>query len=107
MSYQGVGRHVSICQATKNRIQGRVTDSNRMIWRFFTSLCRFSWPFMMGQQTESNSFYQRDFRLVTAKKIRTSFGHVKKAERTSAVSPEHYIAIKGSCRRLANCLLAN
>src|SRR5215813_5812762 len=46
MSYQGVGRHVSImfpfCQATKNRIQSRVTDrSNRMIWGFLLSPCRF------------------------------------------------------------------
>src|SRR5262249_22502398 len=45
----------------------------------------------IGQQTESDSFYQRDFLLFTVKNIRTCFGHVKKAKRTSAVSPEHYI----------------
>src|SRR5215467_15474285 len=61
----------------KNRIRGRVTD--RM--RFLPSPCRISWPFMMGQQKESDSFYQRDFRWFTAKNIRTSFGHVKKSQR--------------------------
>jgi len=56
MSYQGVGRHVSMMfpfyQATKNRIQGRVTD---------------------------RIDYRGDFLLFTAKNIRTSFGHVKKS----------------------------
>ena len=64
MSYQGVGRHVSMmfpfCQATKNRIQGRVTDRIDDIG------------------------------------VPKTFGHLsdtsKKAERTSAVSPEHYIS---------------
>src|SRR5215813_2545614 len=56
---------------------GQSDRSNRMIWGFLLARAVFRCPFMMGQQTESDSFYQRDFRWFTAKNIGTSFGHVK------------------------------
>src|SRR5215472_19376645 len=98
MSYRGVGGCVytmfSICQTMKNRIRGRVTRSNRMDMEVFPSPCRFSWPFMMGQQTESDSFYREIF----VGSLRKTFGHLsdtsKKAQTTSAVSPAHYTCNK-------------
>jgi len=35
----------AFCQGMKNRIRGRVTDRIEC-YGVFTSLCRFSWPFM-------------------------------------------------------------
>src|SRR5215831_20889920 len=56
----------------------------------FASLCRFSWAFMMAQQNRTHST-----REIFVGSLRKTFGHLsdtsKKAERTSAVSPEHYI----------------
>jgi len=70
------------CQGMKNRIRGRVTDRIEC-YGVFVSPCRFSWPFMMGQQT-------RDFRWFTAKNIRTSFGQSQKIEIDKALTLEHY-----------------
>src|SRR5215471_14440701 len=54
----------------KNRIRGRVTDeSNDM--GVFASPCRFSWPFMMGQQNRTHST-----REIFVGSLRKTFGHL-------------------------------
>ena len=65
---------VSILSGNEKSNTGQSDRSNRIIWFFLLARAVF-----LGQQTQSNSFYQRDFRLFTAKNIRTSFGHVKKS----------------------------
>jgi len=67
------------CQGMKNRIQGRVTDRIEC-YGVFASPCRFSWPFMMGQQTESDSFY-REISLVHCEKHSDIFRTRQKKQR--------------------------
>ena len=67
---------VSILSGNEKSNTGQSDRSNRIIWFFLLARAVF-----LGQQTQSNSFYQRDFRLFTAKNIRTFFGHVKKSRR--------------------------
>src|SRR5215472_5993365 len=80
---------VSTLSGNEKSNTGRSDRSNRVIWGFCQPV-----PFFLAihdlQQTESNSFYREIFFY----SLRKTFGRLsdtsKKAERTSAVSPEHY-----------------
>src|SRR5215467_7054013 len=82
------------CQATKNRIQGRVTDRIEMKW-VFASPCHFPGHSMTGQRTEIELILPGRFSFVHCEKHSDIFRtRQKNPKRTSAVSSEHYTCNK-------------